>query len=107
MELELPRPTPDGLSIDASGTPGVYQLLSSDDLFTWNELATATNSLGAARFIDATPVAPTHRRFYRAARTFSSLIDRGNNSAGNAVWFYEATPLPSHNQSRTRLLVPL
>jgi hypothetical protein len=66
IELESPRLTPSGISIDLNGPPGIYQLFSSADLATWNELHTATNSLGGARFFDSTAPPPT-QRFYRAS----------------------------------------
>ena len=56
-----------GFNINVLGPPGVYTLLGSDDLATWTELGTATNTIGDARFEDSTPFPPAHR-FYRAAK---------------------------------------
>jgi len=67
VALQFPRATIDGFNINATGPPGVYKLFSSDDLVTWTELTTATNTSGAARFDDPT-VSPPPQRFYRVAR---------------------------------------
>jgi hypothetical protein len=65
IEVESPRQTVDGFNINVLGPPGVYTLFSSDDLTTWTEIGTDTNSLGDARFDDNTPAAT--QRFYRAS----------------------------------------
>ena len=64
IEMALPREITDGFNINVSGPPGVYKLQASDDLATWNEIGTATNTIGAARFDDTSP--PSTQRFYRA-----------------------------------------
>jgi hypothetical protein len=47
------------------GPPGVYAILASDDLATWQELGVMTNSLGFIRVADGTaPLAP--QKFYAA-----------------------------------------
>jgi len=67
IKTALPRVTPGGFSIDVEGPPGIYKLFRSEDLSTWSELETATNTFGAARFLDTTDSLPP-QRFYRVAR---------------------------------------
>ena len=67
IQVVNPRPTPDGFDIAVNGPPGVYVLVSSEDLVAWSELGEATNTLGAARFFDTTSSEVPHR-FYRALK---------------------------------------
>jgi len=64
--LLSPRRTVAGaFEFTITGPPGVYTVLGSADLSTWDELGATTNTLGSIVFIDAaSPLSP--QKFYRA-----------------------------------------
>jgi hypothetical protein len=65
VQLLRPRLLAGAFQFGITGPPGVYSILGSSDLRTWNELGTASNRLGSVSFVDATAqLFP--RRFYRA-----------------------------------------
>jgi hypothetical protein len=67
IELLRPRPLIGAFQFGITGPPGVYTIFSSDDLLTWSELGSITNSLGTISFVDETAhFSP--QRFYRARR---------------------------------------
>jgi len=64
--LVSPRRTATGaFEFTLTGPPGIYAVLASADLVSWNELGAATNLLGSAVFSDAS-AALSARKFYRA-----------------------------------------
>jgi hypothetical protein len=66
LGLVSPRRTATGaFEFALTGPPGIYTVLASADLVSWNELGAATNLLGSADFTDTTAELSV-RKFYRA-----------------------------------------
>ena len=62
--LVRPAPLVGAFKIGITGPPGIYTVLGSTNLVTWDELGVATNELGAINYTDVTAhFAP--QKFYR------------------------------------------
>jgi formylglycine-generating enzyme required for sulfatase activity len=58
------RPTPGTFSFTLTGPPGVYAILRSSNLTTWNDAGVVSNQLGSVTFTDTNSLIA--QKFYRA-----------------------------------------
>jgi len=62
-QLVRPLPREGTFEFGITGPPGVYSVLSSTDLTTWNVLSAVTNPLGSINFVDGTSQSSLKKSF--------------------------------------------